>query len=469
MSEDRDADVLRRDARRIFLAAVQAADPAPLVHGALLNAPELRERAPVHVLAAGKAAHAMAAVALETLGDRVESCVIAAPAAGGDTALEYDARVQTFGAGHPLPDEISVLAGGAARDLVQRASPDSVVVVLLSGGASSVMTLPAAAITLADYRDAVASLQAAGADIHEVNCIRKHIDDVKGGNLARIARTPRIVVLLISDVVGNDLDVIGSGPFAPDRSTFRDALDILHRRSLMHAMPPDVAYHLRAGADGEVPETPATGDTAFDGIRHQILADNTTALDAAVAFAGRLGYPVVRVTEPVTGEARDAGRRFAELLLTQSAEAQDTCIIAGGETIVTITGDGAGGRSQELALAAAIVLDGCQNVVLLAAGTDGVDGSTDAAGGIVDGHSAARMRASGVDPDDSLRRNDSHAALAASGDLVLTGPTGTNVMDIQVLLRAHAPPFNALYESAANRAKPTTLPAGSRTKTSVDL
>ena len=379
---------LRRDARKIFLAAVHAAEPAPLVHSALLNAPELHRGGGVRILALGKAAPGMAAAALETLGSRVSRCLVVSTAAAlRDVALPPIAHV--IAAGHPLPDDSSVLAGRLAFDLVRDTAGEDIVVALISGGASALVAQPVG-VSLDEYRQMTHDLLRDGADIQELNRARSRVDAVKDGGLARALNGRPAIALLVSDVIGNDPAVIASGPF-----------------------------HVTDGATS---------------VRTQILTDNAHAVDAAVHFATRLGYAVVRVADPVAGPARSAGARLATQLL-QHPPGSRVAIVSGGETTVTVRGGGRGGRSQELALAAAFVLEGAHDVVALAGGTDGIDGNTDAAGGMVDGGSCARMRERGIDPADALERNDSWTALERAGDLLITGVTGTNVCDVQVLVR----------------------------------
>ncbi len=430
-----DTSALRRDARKIFLAAVHAADPSPLVHAALLNAPELHHGELAIVVAAGKAAPGMAAAAMETLGDRVHRCVVVTPLHDGNTSHASDTpNTRVIHAGHPLPDETSVTAARTVLELVANADAAHVLIVLLSGGASALLAAPPHGISLDDYRDTTSLLLAAGASIDDVNCVRKHIDDIKGGRLAIAAAATRIVCLVVSDVVDNRLDVIASGPLVADPTTRADALDVLQRFNLQSRVPAPVLEHLRARAQTDSTAAREPAGLVFERVRHQILAHNGTALDAAMSFARRLGYDTVRIGEAITGDAVQAGQRLGGILADTHAQERRSAVIAGGETTVIVAGSGTGGRNQELALAAALKIDGVADCVLLSAGTDGVDGVTDAAGAIVDGGTVHRILASGIDPADALSRNDSHAALDAAADLLVTGPTGTNVMDIHILL-----------------------------------
>jgi glycerate-2-kinase len=390
------------------------------------------------VLAVGKAAAAMAATVEALAGDHI----------AGGLAITKDGhgvplvRIGLREAGHPVPDGRSENAAREALALVEGAAPDDVLVVLLSGGASSLLACPAPGLSLADVAAATSALLAAGAGIEELNVVRKHLSAVGGGRLGRRAASARIEVLAISDVPGDRLDVIGSGPFAPDPSTFADALMVLRRRGVLGRLPAPVATHLEAGLRGEAEETPKPGDAGLARVHTTLLATNATALEAAAAEAARLGMHPVVVSGALAGEARDVGRRLASLaaaIRPASRDAPPVCLIAGGETAVTVRGRGLGGRNQELALAAARALDGCPGIALLAAGTDGSDGPTDAAGAFADGGTVERARARGLDAGAALAANDSHTFFAAEGGLLVTGPTYTNVMDL-VLLRVDRRP-----------------------------
>jgi glycerate-2-kinase len=379
----------------------------------------------LRVLAVGKAAAAMAAAFEAAAGDRI----------AGGLAITKDghgvplARVALREAGHPVPDARSENAAREALALVEGAGREEVLVVLLSGGASSLLACPAAGLSLADVAAATSALLAAGAGIEELNTVRKHLSAVGGGRLGRCAASDRVEVLAISDVPGDRLDVIGSGPFAPDPATFADALEVLDRRKLRERVPARVAEYLAAGLRGEVEETPKPGDAGLARVRTTVLANNATARDAATAEASRLGMRPVVVSGSLAGEARDAGRRLVALaaaIRRGSADALPRILIAGGETAV--------GRNQELALAAARELDGQEGIALLAAGTDGSDGPTDAAGAFADGGTVTRARAHGLDAAAALAANDSHTFFKTEGGLLVTGPTHTNVMDL-VLLR----------------------------------
>jgi hydroxypyruvate reductase len=418
---------LRRDARKIFYAAVHAAEPAPLVHAALLNAPELRASHPVHVIAIGKAAPGMAAAAVETLGSRLRSCTVVAPAAtiGAANLSDNDARTHVIASAHPLPDSASMHAAHVVIEQITAAAPDDIIVALISGGASSLVALPRGPVTIDEYRQTVETLMRAGANVQDLNCVRQRIDVVKAGGLADVAGNRTVLCLLISDVVGNAADIVGSGPFV--RGATRDAYQIAVSLGIEDALPASVTRLLR-----NAPE-PARSTNS---VRVQVIADNAHALDAAAFYARRLGYDVARIVEPVIGSADDAGRMLTDQLRSSEHGTRNTCIIAGGETVVRVQGSGRGGRNQQMALAAAINLEGLHDTVFLSGGTDGIDGVTDAAGAIVDGGTCDRIRAAGMDPLQSIENNDSFSALAASDDLLMTGATGTNVLDVQLVLRS---------------------------------
>ncbi len=354
--------------------------------------------------------------------------------------------------GHPIPDERSVGAARRALGIAAATAPGDVLVVLLSGGASALMALPADGISLEDKQETVRRLLRAGANIDELNTVRKHLSGIKGGRLAAAAAAP-VVTLVISDVVGDDLSVIGSGPTMPDPSTFADALAVLARRDGHAAYPAPVVARLRRGEQGEVPETPKARDPRIARSVARIIGGRMTAVEGAVEAARSRGYDVHVIDRPIVGEARDAARAFAEEVRSAIPGTNiPACVIGAGETTVHVTGSGVGGRNQEFALAMMAYLPGPKGPGLLAGpalppgpkgpgllafgsiGTDGIDGPTDAAGAIVDVTTADRAAALGLDPRRFLDNNDSYHFFGALDDLLRTGPTGTNVGDVQVSL-----------------------------------
>ena len=424
---------LRESARSIFDAALAAGDVRPLVVRALAGIVP-PEKGRVLVIGAGKASGAMAATVEGIWGDRIVDGLVAVK----DGHVAPTRRVRLVEAGHPVPDERGAEAAEEIRVLAEAAGADDLVLVLVSGGSSALTPAPAPPITLADKQDVTRLLLAAGANIGQLNTVRKHCSMLKGGQLARAASPARVEALLLSDVIGDPLDVIGSGPTAPDDSTFAEALAVLDRFGLRGRAPSAVVERLERGARGEIPETPKGGDPLFARVRNTVIGNNALVVDAAALRARELGFAPHVLTRAFEGEAREAARGFVELARAiregRGPIAPPACVIAGGETTVTVRGRGRGGRCQEFALAAALAMDGMKNAVLLAVGTDGSDGPTDAAGAIVHGESAARGRAKGMNLKARLEDNDANPVFAGLGDLVVTGPTNTNLLDLYLLL-----------------------------------
>ena len=424
---------LRGAARAVFDAALRAADVQPLVRRALADAP-LPEDARVRVVGAGKASGAMAAAAEQALGDRiVDGLVVVKDGYRADTH-----RVRLVEAGHPVPDARGEAAAHEIRAIADSATVDDVLLVLVSGGGSALTPAPAPPITLADKQAMTRLMLAAGATINELNTVRKHCSLLKGGQLARAAAPAPVRALLLSDVIGDPLDVIGSGPTAPDASRYADALAILERFDLRSRAPKSIVERLEHGQRGEIPETPKPDDPVFRHVTNTVIGNNRLVVGAAADEAVRLGYGPHVLTRSLEGEAREVAAQLValarEIREGRGPVAAPACVIAAGETTVTVRGRGRGGRCQEFALAAALEMDGADGLVALAAGTDGTDGPTDAAGGIVDGQTAGRARALGLDPRARLDDNDANSLLAAVGDLVVTGPTNTNLLDLYLLL-----------------------------------
>ena len=344
----------------------------------------------------------------------------------------------TIEAAHPVPDQRCERAAAEALALAGSLGREEALIVLLSGGASALLTAPPAGLHQEDLARTTAALLAAGADIEELNCVRKHLGTVSGGRLATHARGACVVELVVSDVIGDRLDVIGSGPCSPDPTTYGDALAILARRGLRERAPQAVVAYLEAGAQGKVPETPKPGDPALRHVVARVIAANSDALEAARSEAEKRGFRAILASQELAGEARVAGRRLVSLSRALRTDGP-LALLAGGETTVTVRGPGRGGRNQELALAAALALEGVPGISLLAAGTDGSDGPTDAAGAFADGGTVARGRALGLDAAQALRENDSYAFFATEGGTFRPGPTRTNVMDLVFLVRDGSP------------------------------
>ena len=443
----------RQDAEAIFRAGLSAADPHRLLlehssieedhwsyrgeQGAVSwDLPVPGSSGRLLVLGAGKAAASLALALEETLGDRLNS------GGGGRIVVKHGhglplKRIVTEEGGHPLPDSGGL--EGTARLVADLADtrPEDRVFFLLTGGASALLVAPAPGLTLEDKIATTRLLLGCGATIQEMNALRKHLSAVKGGRLAERIHPARAMTLIVSDVVGDELTSIGSGPTVPDPTTFADCLEILSRYDLTDKIPGAVRQRLTEGADGRIPETPKPGLPLFEGARWLILASNRHSLDAASKASARLGYKPEIFAYDMVGDNHDRARAFASRLGQLSGRGP-VALLAGGETTLTVKGKGKGGRNQEFALVAAGEIEGRNNVLILSAGTDGTDGPTDAAGAFVDGTTHARAEAKGLDPVASLRDNDSYTLFDGLGDLLRTGPTGTNVMDLVVGLTIQA-------------------------------
>ena len=426
----------------LFRAGVAAVDGGRAVRRALemrgksleIDGRPVPDEAQLVVLAAGKAAAAMALAVEEIAGERVRGGLVVTKDGHGQALQRLVLRESS----HPVPDARGEAAAREALALVAGMRPEDTLLVLLSGGASALLACPADSLAPPDIASLTQLLLACGADIAEINAVRKHVSAVAGGRLACAAKAARIDVLAISDVPGDELAVIGSGPFAGDPSTFAEAEQVLRVRGILEAAPAAIREYLARGCRGEVPETPKPGDPALRRVRHHIVARNADAIDAALAEAARQSLRAFSLGAVLQGEARRVGARLAALGLAIESSSP-VCLISGGETTVTLRGDGRGGRNQELALAAAISLSGSTGVALLAAGTDGSDGPTDAAGAYVDGETLGRGAATGLSAEHALARNDAYTFFDAQECLLRTGPTGTNVMDLAMVFNAGHP------------------------------
>ena len=437
---------MRQDARRIFEVGIAAVDPIEAVkrylhrRGDILEIDgrpyELSQYHRVHVIGAGKASARMALALEEILGEVLD---------GGTVIVKYGYavplnKVRLVEAGHPLPDAAGVEGVRRVIETVENAGTDDLILFLISGGGSALMPGPAEGLTLEDKQRTTQALLDCGATIHEINAVRKHISRVKGGRLARLAYPATVVSLILSDVIGDSLASIASGPTVPDTATFSDCLRVVERYELHDKIPPSVKALLERGVKGEIEETPKAADPAFKKVQNVLIGSNRLALKAARKEATALGYNSLLLSSSIEGETQSVAAVHTaiaqEISRTGDPIARPACVISGGETTVTVHGNGLGGRNQEFALAAAIRIDGMKDIVILSGGTDGTDGPTDAAGGIVDGETLQRARAQGLDADDYLRRNDSYHFLQSANDLLITGPTYTNVMDLHVMLIA---------------------------------
>jgi glycerate 2-kinase len=428
---------LRAVAAALQQAALAAVEPAAAVHryvqreGDVLIVADrrydLRDYERVFVLGGGKAAAPMATAIADTLANRLTAGAIVTKYGYGKTPRsKAQSPIRLIEAGHPVPDENSVRGAQAVADMARQATERDLVICLLSGGGSALLTLPVSGLTLTDLQALTDALLRSGATINELNTVRKHWSRVKGGRLARLVAPATLVTLVLSDVVGDPLDVIASGPTVPDPTTVAEAQAVLKR------------YGIRTGRAVSFQETPKPGDPAFERVQHVIVGSNRLAAVAAVEQARQLGFGALLLSTYVEGEAREVARVAAALAKGMRGHGDPlsppACLVWGGETTVTIRGEGKGGRNQELALATALALDGWPGVLVMALATDGTDGPTDAAGAIATGATVARARALGLDPQAALDANDSYPFFDALGDLILTGPTGTNVNDLLFVL-----------------------------------
>ena len=440
---------MREEAKEIFLEAVRSVDPYVAVKRSMrLEGPQLvvmegeRKSESFHldeferifVVGGGKATAPMARAVEEIMGPRISK---------GHIVVKYGfveklQKIKITEAGHPLPDKNGVIGTKKILEILKEAGERDLVISLISGGGSALLPQPADNITLEEKQAVTQMLLDCGATIEEINAVRKHISLTKGGQMARAAWPATVINLMLSDVVGDRLDVIASGPFVPDPSTFK-TVDRIIRKYELGDLPETVSAHLRAGLEGRIPETPKEGEEAFERVFNLVVGSNLMALKAAETKASSLGYYTLILSSLIEGETREVSKVHVgiakEVWKSGHPISPPACIISGGETTVTIRGKGLGGRNQEFCLTAAISLEGEPTpIVILSGGTDGNDGPTDAAGGIVDSFTAKRGRDMDLDPIDFLKNNDSYNFLKQTGDLLVTGPTNTNVMDVRLIL-----------------------------------
>ena len=432
---------LRRKIISVLDAALAAVDPKAAVLNLLQRTGDtllvgaqrydLTHYRRIIVIGAGKAGTPMVQAVESVLGDRISAgLVVVKTGHGGPTTY-----VPIAEATHPMPNEAGVRAGQQILALADAAAADDLVIALLSGGGSALLVAPAPGLTLADKQGMTNALLSCGATINEINCLRKHCSAVKGGQLARAVAPATLITLALSDVIGSPLDVIASGPTVPDGGSWADAWAIVEKYNLADKLPVPIVERLRAGLTGVLPDTPKVGDPAFAKTVNLIVADNRVAANAARQQAQLAGYNVLLLTTHVEGEASQVAKVAVALAKEVRESGQPTaapaCLILGGETTVTLgTNPGQGGRNQELALAAALALQNTPGVTVVSLATDGSDGPTDSAGGMADQGTVVRGLAAGFSAVDALRRHDAYPFLQASGDLLLTGPTQTNVNDL---------------------------------------
>lgn len=435
---------MREQATLIFEAALRAVDPeeAILHHvkriGDTLEVGNkvlhLNHYDRILVVGAGKADAPMAKALEAILGKRITDGVIVVKEGHG-LPLEH---IQIREAGHPVPDKRGIDGTEDVLSLITDARESDLIICLISGGGSALLVAPVAGVSLKDKQEVTRLLLACGATIHEINTVRKHLSRAKGGGLARLAHPATMVSLILSDVVGDNLDAIGSGPTIPDPSTFLQAEQVFKTYGLWERVPKSVRQHIESGTNGKTDETPKPGDPAFQRDAWELVGTNLQALTAASKEAKRQGYRPLILSAMIEGETRDVAKVHAaiakEVVVSGNPVSPPACILSGGETTVTLQGKGKGGRNQEFVLAAAVALEPEKQIVVLSGGTDGTDGPTDAAGAIADGTTLARASEKGLDPMDYLRRNNAYPFFQDLGDLLITGPTRTNVMDVRIIL-----------------------------------
>ena len=443
---------MRRDAIEIFQAGIAAADPYQAVKRCLFasdnhfeilldinnnSKKRIGRWSVVHLIAFGKAACAMAQAALEVIPEeRLARTGIAVTNYENETPVKH---LTVIGAGHPLPDHSGLQGAKMVAEIAQNAQEGELVLVLVSGGGSALIPYPDDPISLEEKISTTELLLGCGATINQINCVRKHLSRLKGGGLARKAAPADLHALILSDVPGDDLSSIASGPTVPDDTSFQDACNVFTAKNIWDKVPEKVRELLEIGRQGGIPETPKPGDKIFKKTGSTLIGSNALSVDAIAASAMKHHYEAQIYSNKLCGEARDEAEKlvlYAKQLLDQGLE-KPLALLAGGETTVTLKGPGLGGRNQEMALSFALTAEKHQlpeRWVFLSGGTDGRDGPTDAAGGIVDPDTINRLRKAGIDPLRSLDNNDSYTALKKSNDLLNTGATGTNVADLQILL-----------------------------------
>lgn len=437
-------EILRGDAVNIFTAGLSSASPQMAVAKYCHRSAEtislagrtydLTEISNLFVVGAGKASATMARAIEDMVGDKISDGIVVVKYGHTDTLK----KIRQIEAGHPVPDENGLRGATEILNIVRSAESNDLVLFLISGGGSALAPLPAQGLSLEDKQHTSRILLGCGATIHEINAVRKHLSLIKGGRLAEAAYPAQIVSLIISDVVGDDLDVIASGPTVPDNSSFSDCFTIFGKYDIIDEIPLRVRNCIKAGMEGKIDESPKATSRFFEKAHNVIIASNADAVGMAKAKAEKLGYNTLLLSTMLQGETREVaqvhGAIAREILRSGNPVPRPACILSGGETTVTLRGDGLGGRNQEFALAVAKLLPAEQPAVFLSAGTDGSDGPTDAAGAISDCNTAPRAKAAGLDPRAYLERNDAYRFFEKLGDLFKTGPTKTNVMDLHILL-----------------------------------
>jgi glycerate 2-kinase len=420
------------DPQRIIEAKVHRTENTLHVEGHTFNLSQFRE---IYVIGGGKASGPMAATVESILGDKLSKGLVNVPQNSGPY---QSSKIEFREASHPIPNEAGVQGAKAMLNLASQADKRDLIICLISGGGSSLMPLPRGDIPLHDLQSVTDALLKSGATINEINTVRKHLSAFKGGWLAKAAYPATVLNLILSDVIGDPLDFIASGPTVPDSTTFQDAVQILNRYKLWKTMPQPVKAVLTDGREGRLEDTPKQGDKAFKKAKNIIIGNNRTATQAACKSLRRAGLQSLLLTSLLEGEARHVGTMLSSIAEEVEASGNPVprpCgIVAGGETTVTVTGDGKGGRNQEIALSAALGITGMNGVVIASLSTDGIDGPTDAAGAVIDGNTLARSKQARLNARECLANNDSYRFLSKLEDLIFTGLTGTNVNDVSVIV-----------------------------------
>jgi len=440
---------MRRMARAIYLEALSAVDPTKILKERIridksslwIKIGDNSERVfdlnrfdKIFLVGTGKSSNSMAQAIEEIFEDRLTEGVITTKY-GHLLPLK---KTQIIEAGHPIPDQKGYEGAKIIHHLLKGSGPEDLVIFLLSGGGSALLPFPVNGIELKEKQEATQLLLDCGADIKEINTIRKHISRVKGGWLAKWAYPSTVIGFILSDVVGDPLDAIGSGPTVPDTSTFDEAWEVLRKYDLLNRIAPSIKNFLKLGKEGKVEESLKMGDVVFEKVYNSIIGSNIISLRAAEKKATSLGLNTLILSSSIEGETREAARFHTaiakEVISSGNPIPRPACILSGGETTVTIKGHGLGGRNQEFALAGALEISGIEKVVLLSGGTDGTDGPTDASGAVADHTTIQRAKSMGMDPKAHLNNNDAYPFFQKLGDLLITGPTQTNVMDVRILL-----------------------------------
>lgn len=448
MAEGKSISQMRRDAFAIFQAALNAVNPETLVHNAIAlngdnllvdgSAYSIKEINRIFVLGAGKASVRMAKALESLLGSFITDGAIITKYG----YFEPLKKIEVIEAGHPLPDEAGLKGSKKIIDLATKAEESDLILFLISGGGSALFIQPCPGISLENKRKLTSLLLSCGATIHEINAIRKHISQIKGGKFARLIYPATAINLILSDVIGDDPSIIASGPMAPDSSTFAECWSILEKYGITEKIPSSIIRHLQKGLKGQAKETARQGEASLKKVKIIIIGNNRLAIKEAEKKAESLGYKSIILSSFISGEAREAARFHCaiakEILSSGNPVAPPACVISGGEVTVTLRGNGKGGRSQELALAAALEMSNWKNIVAFCAGTDGTDGPTEAAGAIADNHSIKNAMEKGLDANEYLANNNSYHFFQQLNDLIITNPTYTNVMDLYLFLIAKA-------------------------------